>query len=284
LPGLPVESVLARGVTWEDFCRFLHDKLVWMTPHVYISCLRIYSTGYEWVLVLGGSDTRTRMCVRVRSGSAAAAAAAPCDFAVRLLAASELRSVYIRGIYTMVPPPVSGETLSLFFQGSRSCLRQVTLELMALSEDQCRALATMSRLDVELNLRICRLADDDAAERAFVDCLQRDKGPIQLSGCQIASRILADALTGDSRVNKLALNGLTANAEGVVYRALANNRGLVDLDLADWTMSDENWTILCESLKAHPTLTSLDLHNTRPTAIMWTDEQKKTEHASWQKW
>jgi hypothetical protein len=80
-------------------------------------------------------------------------------------------------------------------------------------------------------------------------------------------------------VNKLALNGLTANAEGVVYRALANNRGLVDLGMQHHCISDDNWSVLCESVKAHATLTSLDLRNTRPgrlngDVIMLSDEQK----------
>jgi hypothetical protein len=262
LPGLTIESVLARGVTtWENFRRFLHDKVVWMTPDVYISCRGIYSTGDTLVLVLGRSDARTRMCVRVRSG--AATAAAPCDFAVRLLAASELRSVYIRGNVNIVPP-VSGETLSRFFQESRSCLHQVTLELMALSEDHCRALATMSRLDVELDLRKCSLLDDDAAG-TFVEYLQSDRGPVKLGFCEIDSRVIANGLTGDSRVNKLELdNDLDDPATGVILKALANNRGLAELDLSLCKMSDDNWSILCESLKAHPTLTSLGVRSIIP--------------------
>jgi hypothetical protein len=36
-PDLSPEHVLATGIIWEDFCRFLdHDKFVWMGPGVYI--------------------------------------------------------------------------------------------------------------------------------------------------------------------------------------------------------------------------------------------------------
>jgi hypothetical protein len=45
----------------------------------------------------------------------------------------------------------------------------------------------------------------------------------------------------------------------ILFAALANNKSLVDFDLEHCTMSDDNWTILCESLQGHPTLTSLGL-------------------------
>jgi hypothetical protein len=62
--------------------------------------------------------------------------------------------------------------------------------------------------------------------------------------------------------------------------ALANNRGLVNLDLSTQSISNDNWIILCDSLKAHPTLTSLVLNYTRPTLrpggdrIVLMDDQK----------
>jgi hypothetical protein len=139
---------------------------------------------------------------------------------------------------------------------------------MALSEDQCLALATMSRLDVEVTISYCNLADDVAAAAtgAFVECLQSDRGPVNLEVCEIGSQILANALTGDSRVARLQPDFDEADdaEKAILLRALANNRGLVHLDLHSDPICDENWMILCESLQAHPTLTSLNLIDTRP--------------------
>jgi lysyl-tRNA synthetase class II len=46
----------------------------------------------------------------------------------------------------------------------------------------------------------------------------------------------------------------------VLFTALANNRGLLDLDLSNnFRMNDDSLSILCESLKAHPTLLTLNL-------------------------
>jgi hypothetical protein len=75
-----------------------------------------------------------------------------------------------------VPFPLSDASLSIFFQESRSCLHQVFLNFMALSEDQCLALATILRLDVEVNLQVCGMVADDAAG-AFFECLQSDRDP-----------------------------------------------------------------------------------------------------------
>jgi hypothetical protein len=181
------------------------------------------------------------------------------------LATSEERHVSISGNNSTVPPPLSGAGLFLFFQESQSCLHQVTLITMTLSEVQWRVLATMSRLDVELEMRYCLLLEEDAAG-AFVECLQNDRGPVKLIDCTIDSQILDIALTGNSRVTKIKTNyESTKDADmAILFTALANNKGLVDLDLQYCYISDENWAILCESLKAHPTLTNLNLCDTRP--------------------
>jgi hypothetical protein len=84
LPGLTTENVRATGVTWEDFLLFLRDKLVWMTPGVFICSDGFDSSGYPWVLVLEGDVYgRTKLIVHVRLGTATAAATATCDFLVR---------------------------------------------------------------------------------------------------------------------------------------------------------------------------------------------------------
>jgi hypothetical protein len=59
--------------------------------------------------------------------------------------------------------------------------------------------------------------------------------------------------------------GQTNDAEtAILFRALAINRGLVDLDLESRAISDDNWSVLCESMKAHPNLTNLNLRTTSP--------------------
>jgi hypothetical protein len=93
--------------------------------------------------------------------------------------------------------------------------------------------------------------------------------------CNIDCRVLATALEGNSRVTGLRLSATSATSDaekGAIFRSLAENKGLVKLDLYHRSISDENWTILCQSLKGHPTLTSLDLRYKRPGWL--SDEQK----------
>jgi hypothetical protein len=263
LPGLTIENVLATGVTWGDFLSFVRGKLVWMTPDVYV-CPNGLDVGRDtWVLVLGVPGGAS-MFVHVAEGTPATAATVTCDFMVRLLATSEEHGVYIRGSSYEVSTPLSGAALSISFQESRDSLREVLFHGVALSADLCHALATMSRLDMELEMRYCRLADDAAV--AFVDCLHSGRGPIKLISCEIDSQTMAHALTGNTRVTRLKPDfGETNDAEmAVVFAALANNSGLVELDLYCCYISDDNWSSLCQSLQAHPTLTSLGLRNTLP--------------------
>jgi hypothetical protein len=266
LPHLTPLDILATCVTWDEFLIFLQNKIVWMTPDVYV-CNNMYLGGIsdKLLLRLGGNagTSTTSLRVYVTPNTAAALATATCDFAVRLFATCERHDLCIEG---GINPPLSGAVISLFFQESRSCLRKVRLDYIALSEDHCRALATMSRLDVELNLVFCSLSNDAAG--AFVECLQSDRGPIQLIRCKIDSQIFASALVGKSRVTKLkpasGANGTTTNEAvlAVLFTALANNRSLLDLDLSNnFRMNDDSLSILCESLKAHPTLIILELPN-----------------------
>jgi hypothetical protein len=283
LPGLSVENIRARRIFWDAFHRFARNKIVWMTPSVYV-CNNMYllrNRGDPLVLVLGcdhalggttTGSTWASLRVYVTPDTAAAVATVTCDFLLRLFATCEQRDLHIEG-------SISGAGISLFFEESRDSLQKVTLCGMVLSEDHCHALATMSRLDVELTMEFCCLVDDAAG--AFFECLQSDRGPIKLHMCEIDSQILANALTGDSRVTRLEpdFHGADDAGMAILFRALTNNRGLVDLDLRGDPISDENWMILCESLQAHPTLTSLGLYATTPrspagAAIIFSDDQK----------
>jgi hypothetical protein len=279
LPHLTPLDILATGT----FRRFLLHKVVWMTPDVYLcndSHPMLHGIGHPVVLCIGVMAVGTpSMCVHATPDTAAAVATATCDFVLRLFATCEQRNLFIDGGDSTVSTPISGASISLFFQESRDDLRKVVLYRMVLSEDLCLALATMSRLDVEVTISLCSLADDAAG--AFVECLHSDRGPVNLNWCDIDGQLLANALTGDSRVTsfKPLLYGTDDSGMAILYRALANNRGLVDLDLSGHPISDENWMILCRSLQAHPTLTSLDLEDTRPWSpdgvpTILSDEQK----------
>jgi hypothetical protein len=145
---------------------------------------------------------------------------------------------------------------------------------MTLNEEHIRALVmTEPRPDVEVVLHNCSLLNDNGCHAAFVECLQHDRGPTVLEGCEIDCHVLAAALEGNSRVTRLMLAGDLAGVDddagkGVMFRSLAENKGLVKLDFNSCSINEENWKILCQSLKGHPTLSSLDLRYTSPTRML----------------
>jgi hypothetical protein len=220
-------------------------------------------------LIVGlGSSNRQAPRLEVRAAARgpeiAAATTATCDFGVRLLATSKKNDISIRGRSSL---SMSGPALSHFFQESQDNLQKFTLKDVILNEEQIRALATESRPEMEVILKHCILVRDSNWHAAFVQCLHRDGGPIRLNACQIDPHVLAAALEGNSRVTRLAVAPHTSDAEkGVIFRSLAENKSLVQLDLNGGPISDENWTTLYNSVKGHPTLAILDLRNTIPRA------------------
>jgi hypothetical protein len=248
--------------------------MVWMTPGVYVCTTYTACRTIDLLVLFLGDNFDTKLFVFVLEGTATAVATATCEFLLRLLPTCQHDDLYIQGANDGVPTPMSGAALSVLFQENRDNLRKVTVTYMTLSEDQCLVMATMSRLDVEIILRYCYLADNAAG--AFVACLHTDRGPVKVYECKIDNQILARALAGDSRVTRLKIDYRAANdADMAIWiAALANNRGLVDLDFQSnfISISNENWSILCESLKAHPTLTSLDLNSTY--SRRWSTEDK----------
>jgi hypothetical protein len=274
IPDLSPGHVLATGITWEDFFRYLRDyKLVWMGPGVYVYPARYNYDGYRLLVELRSSNRYLRVyAAREPEPETEAVTTATCNFLVRLLATSTAKEAFTGSYgYESYSVPISGPALSHFCQESQDNLRKVTLDDVILNEEQIHALATASRSDIEVILSECNLWRDPDCHAAFVQCLHRDGGPIQLNKCEIDCHVLAAALEGNSRVTRLHLvpdrARATSDAEkGVIFRSLAENKGLVELYLNNRSISDETWTIMSQSLQGHPTLTSLDLRDTGPRA------------------
>jgi hypothetical protein len=270
LPHLTTEDILATGITWNDFRRFVHDKLVWMTSGAYvISSTHHFGGLYPIAVEVGAKDDSAGMCVRVRPGTATTqTASATCNFLIHLLASSDKRAVYMKGSSRPLPP-ISGPALSRLFKCSRGNLREVTLRDMIFNEEHIRALASAAPQELDLVIRACRFSGDKACRNACRHWLQSGGGPTELYRCVIDSDVLSDAIRGNSRLGKLFLSPERASTAddselSLLVSALAKNKGLTDFDAFWYAISDENWSILCCSLQNHPTLTNLDLACTGP--------------------
>jgi hypothetical protein len=270
LPNLSTENILAKGITWDVFQCFVHNKFVWMAPGACIVSSSYRATGlYPVVVEVGANDHDSAgIRVRVKPGTSIRTSAATCNFLIRLLAISEQRAVNLQG-FGRALSPIDGPALSHFFEHGRENLRAVTLRGMIFNEEHVRVLAAPSHQKVEVALRECRFSDGDSSQNALLQWLQSSRGPTELYRCVIDSDVVMEALRGNSRLRRLLLcldKALTTgDAElSFIFRALAEDRGLTEFDAFWYSISDENWTLLCQSLQKHPTLTSLGLACTGP--------------------
>jgi hypothetical protein len=271
LPGRTTDDILATGITWEEFCCLWEDKKLRLTTSASITLCgypynnRAFFRSYIFCINVpsqdGGTISRPTRSMYV-DAPGLAAATSTCDFLLRLLTTSKQQDIRFYGPAEDCRLPFTGENLSRFFAESRSKQR-VTLKNILLDEDQCHALATVSRQELILEYD-CRLKDDNGCHNSFIECLQGDRGPTELNKCSIDCRVLADALRGNTRVVKLKLarHVTTNTGMNALARALAENHGLEDLSLYDHSISDENWEIMCQSLQSHPALTKLNLRST----------------------
>jgi hypothetical protein len=283
------------SMDWETFCDSLwNEDMVWLTPEAYVITPRkeddYLARGFPWSVYLIITPIREEKQVDYDSLSLTVhareltAAASACEFLLCLLTRSQQHNIYIGNGYCpdgKYRPsfPIAGPTLSNFFQEIHH--RKVTLAGFTLNEDQCHALATVSSPDLEINLERCTLQEvpgDTGCQDACIECLQRNRGPTTLDRCLISNRILTSALTGNTRVVKLRICGkpVPDNAGmSTLFQSLPKMRGLVELNLHNHYIIDDNWHILCESLKTHRTLTSLDLRCAQPwNAAPITNEEK----------
>jgi hypothetical protein len=268
LPNLTTENILAKGTTWDVFQSFVHNKFVWMAPGTYISSAYRANGLYPVAVEVGAQDDSAGMRVRVKPGTATRTSAATCNFLIRLLAISEQRDVYLQGS-SRTQSPLDGASLSHFFEHGREHLRAVTLRSMIFNEEHVRVLAAPPQQKLQLALRDCKFSDGDASKNVLLQWLQSGQGPTELYRCVLDSNVVADALRGNSRLRRLLLCLEKASTAGspelsLIFRALAKDRGLTEFDAFWYSIGDENWTLLCQSLQNHPTLTSLGLACTGP--------------------
>jgi hypothetical protein len=288
-----ITDMKSASMEWETFCRFLRKKdIVWLTPEAYVITPRkeddLLASSFPWSVYLmstpmvAGDDEQTldddydslSLTVHAREQTTAASA---CEFLLGMLARSQEQQHYITIGNGYCPDgrdrpfPLSGPILFNFFQEIHHP-RKITLAGIILDEAQCRALATVSSPDLEINLERCKLAPDDigSCQEAFTECLQRDRGPTELDRCIVPIRIVTNALIGNTRVVKLRIacgdgtETIQDRHAGMrfLFRSLTEMHGLLELNLYDHYIMDDNWHILCESLKVHRTLTCLDLRYT----------------------
>jgi hypothetical protein len=257
-----------RAFTYADLYATLENgnTVVWLTPHAAVA-LKDGRAKYSWEQL----DGSCHFPFDADGKEIAALARSPehlleiCDVVLRLLAASVIHSVILHK-YGTPGAVINAPTLAYLMEQCQS-LKVLKLTEIDLDENHCRVLGAYSRPDLEIILARCKLTS--AGSSALAEVLGRNQGPTKLDSCRIDYSVLADGLRENSRLKSFSpLNSSdrdVGNREVLaIASALKENKGLVYLDLEhDFSMSDETWGAICDSLKTHPTLQILDLQCTQ---------------------
>jgi hypothetical protein len=266
------DTFLHRGFSWSEFYSFGLGKMVWLSPDVFFNMagvLTYFQTEYRSFLSVSiapnGSDEESDACLRVHARSEAHATVAS-DILLQLLTTCESRNVVL-GKTGDCRFPVSGLAFSHFLAQSRN-LRVLAMtgfgcftgfgSGLGLNTCHCRAIDTLTRTDLQIELSLCELTE--SGEEILLECIRQNRGPTALIECRIDTRRLAGALRGNNSVTYLAPHRDCSDEERLVLvLALAENEGLVTLDLSMVSITDEFWIALWRSVAHHPTLESIHL-------------------------
>lgn len=272
------EDLLKTECTWEDFCALVrNNEIVWMGDNIFVQFGSFSTESFAFfsqrpvTIQMGKSFGNDPLEIRVLGGSHGVSLV--CECLLQLLASSaQTTEVRLTGQGAL---PLSASALQKFQQQARN-LQQLSLWCFTLLEDQCRALAATPTINnkgtpLEIELFYCKLFDTGATD-ALVEAIRHNRGPTKLERCEIDTRLLADALRGNTSVKALTLRCSYGNAAKdlvaiwALVQGLEKNCGLVRLDLSNRVVNDANWKALCKSLKAHPTLEVLGLRTTTSSA------------------
>jgi hypothetical protein len=255
-----------RAFTYADMYAFLGNQntVLWMTPHTAVvrsgGIENIYS--YLYIYRFSFNVNGQSICALARSAEAYSEIV---DVVLRLLLADEVYELKLGPCVrtSRFRDEAFFNAASLAYQmEQRHSLKALTLDQIALNEDLVRVLGDFSRPGLEIKLNRCRIKGAAAAGLAQV--LGRNQGPTKLYLCEIDNFVLANGLRENSRLKSLSprfsINQDIDRQLLAISSALRENKDLVDLDLTHaFSMSDETWDAVCDSLKSQPTLQILHL-------------------------
>jgi hypothetical protein len=264
ITGSSVEDTfLHSGFSWSDYYSWAHGKIVWLSPDVFFNSTWIdtnFQTDYRrfpTVDIVPNEEDEDPEFLHVHASSKAHATVA-CDILLQLLTTCESHKVLLGDFFNDSPHfPVSGLALSHFLAHSRN-LRVLYMIGLDLNTCHCRAIDTLTRTDLQIELRCCK--PTESGEEIILESIRGNRGPSQLFMCRIDTRRLAGALRGNNSVTYLAPHRDCSDEDKLVLvQALAENEGLVTLDLSSIPITDEIWIALWRSVARHPKLETISL-------------------------
>jgi hypothetical protein len=252
-----------RAFTYADLYAMIEDgkTVAWLTPHT--AAVRVDGAGACAWGQLDGSSCYFSFSVDGKEINAFSRSHEDlleiCDVVLRLLAASVAQSVILRQRSSRDGASINATSLEYLMEQCQSLIC-LSLHYLEMNENHFRVFGTYSRPGLEIELERCRITG--AAAVTLAQVLGRNQGPTKLVDCKIDNSVLANGLRGNSRLKSLTLRAFNRDAANqdllAILSALKESKGLVDLHLRYFTMSNETFGAICDSLETHPTLEVLE--------------------------
>jgi hypothetical protein len=277
ITGSSVEDTFLHcGFKCSDFYSWADGKMVWISPDVFFDLSGIhmdFQTDYRAFLTVrieaneeDTSEESEFLHVCARSEAHATVAS---DILFQFLTTCDSRKVRLENGYEFDPFPVSGLAFLHFLAQSRN-LKVLCMSRLGLDACHCRAIDGLTRTDLEIELFRC--APIESGEEILLECIRQNRGPTKLNDCHIDTRRLAGALRGNNSVTYLVPRRDCSDEEKLVlFEALAENEGLVTLDLHSVPITEEIGVTLWRSVARHPKLEKIRLPQSGTRISIWRD-------------
>jgi hypothetical protein len=274
---------------WEDLRAFVAGgvmrTILWITEDVFL--VVVIDDGEMFALRDAGITECMHAEFRGTSGQLQMLLLASISHANRPVTKREV-SVFWRALMTSNSVKVSvvnsghlgqasGRVPPQFLRGSTS-LQNLVFWGFHFKKDHYRALATIKRTDLDLQLCQCKLDPQDAGD-TFIEWFRHNQIVTGLDRCQIESDILS-GLSGNNSVKRLVIQKRPSyfgeEEMRSLLQALPSNMGINDLTVYDFQMSDEPSSLLFRALSTHPRIKSVHILKNSFSRVSYSAAAKST--------
>jgi hypothetical protein len=227
-------------------------------------------------------EVPNRQSLWVWSRSSATRGAVVSDPILRLLTEPHYSARYLT-LKFQCGPPVSSLALSEllikcenhYIKFGRRCI--LTSEYLRMIQADCGPPHHERSMTLDISMESLSEVDPGIV----TDFLRNCPPDILLRCGSNGIRRLSATLVGETSVQLLYLSSETGDEDSssdlsCFFRALSKFKNLANLQLNGIDVSDENWSILCQSVARHPALQILEMDGTMPNATKRESKERKT--------
>jgi hypothetical protein len=273
---IPVEDFLFYRWDWEDLCEFASGagsvlrKIIWIEDNTCFAfgdlddlpeSFHNYTRCPLFARTMATSCCYWEPMLTIFQNDDSALSTGACSVFWRALRTSNKVKLCIEnneGHLSRGPGNLSsGPDLSQFLRGSPS-LQFLQFSGAHFKEDDCYALATVQRTDLNVEFLQCKL-EPQGAQDIFIDWFQKNQIVTKLEDCCVESSFLS-ALSGNNSVKRLSFiqkGEFVEEHMRSLARALPGNRGIEDLALKYFF--GETASLLFPSIAMHPRIKCLHI-------------------------